>query len=103
MIPFQHLFISVFNRFENLEKFGSAAYWPTLKIPIFHLFHELGKIGESSLDQHSNIPLFNFCVHRECKYSLTQTFKNIYFQSMDELGKLWEFTQNKAGHILNLT
>ena len=31
MIPFQHSVISIFNLFGNLEKFGSAAYWPTFE------------------------------------------------------------------------
>ena len=37
----------------------------SLKIPTFHLFHELGKIGKSSLEQHSDIPVLNLCVHWE--------------------------------------
>ena len=31
MIPFQRYLISIFNIFEDLEKFRSAAYWPTFE------------------------------------------------------------------------
>ena len=53
MIPFQHstLFFSIFPTFENYI--------------FFYLFHELGKIEKSSLEQHSNIPVLNLCVHWE--------------------------------------
>ena len=36
-------------------------------------------------------------------YGLRPTFKHLSFESMDELKKKGEITQNKAGHILNLT
>ena len=31
-------------------------------------------------------------IGKKCKYSLTQTFRNLNFQSVDKLGKQWEFT-----------
>ena len=51
---FQHLF--------NLEVLPIGQH---LKIPIYHLLLEFGKIGKSSLEQHSNIPVFNLCVYME--------------------------------------
>ena len=38
-----------------------------------------------------------------CLQSLRPTFKHLNFKSMNELQKKGDFTQNKAGHILNLT
>ena len=48
---FQHLF--------NLEVLPIGQH---LKIPIYHLLLEFGKIGKASLEQHSNIRVFNLCV-----------------------------------------
>ena len=49
MIPFQHSVMSVFNLFENLEKFVSTAYRPTFKNFIFSSLSWIGKNWEVQL------------------------------------------------------
>ena len=49
MIPFQHSVMSVFNLFENLEKFVSTAYRPTFENFIFSSLSWIGKNWEVQL------------------------------------------------------
>ena len=62
MIIFQYSVIQ-FSISENLEKFRRTAYWTTFENSNFLSLSWIGKNGKSSLEQHSNIPVFNLYVN----------------------------------------
>ena len=74
----------------NLEKFGSAAYWPALENTKFLSLN--WTIWESILEQHSNIMSSNLFVNgHKIKNFRRPVLRNPNFESMDKLEK-GEFT-----------